>query len=54
MIAGLPWATWLLLAVAVGTGLSIELVYYFRGRSRLRVGGRRQYRSDDRPAGDGA
>jgi hypothetical protein len=32
MIAGLPWTSWLLLVVAVGLGLAVELVFYFKHR----------------------
>ena len=34
MILGLSWTAWLLLAVAVGTGLAIELIFYRRQRNR--------------------
>jgi hypothetical protein len=36
MILGLPWTTWLLLLVAVGAGLAIELVFYRQQRDRIR------------------
>ena len=32
MILGLPWSSWLLLLVAVGLGLAINLIFYFRNR----------------------
>ena len=32
MIAGLPWTSWTLLLLAVGLGLAVELVFYFRHR----------------------
>ncbi|MCZ6485939.1 MAG: hypothetical protein O6826_09600 [Acidobacteria bacterium] len=32
MIAGLPWTAWLLLIAAVGLGLMVELIFYFRHR----------------------
>ncbi len=32
MIAGLPWTAWLLLIAAVGLGLVVELIFYFRHR----------------------
>jgi hypothetical protein len=32
MIAGLPWTSWILLVVAVGLGLAVELVFYFKHR----------------------
>jgi len=32
MIFGLPWTAWLLLVVAVGLGLMVELIFYFRHR----------------------
>lgn len=32
MIAGLPWTAWLLLIVAVGLGLAVELAFYFAHR----------------------
>ena len=34
MILGLTWTAWLLLTIAVGTGLVIELVFYSRYRGR--------------------
>lgn len=34
MIAGMPWSAWLLLVVAVGLGLGVELVHYVRERRR--------------------
>lgn len=34
MILGLPWTAWILLVVAVGTGLAIELVFYHNHRAR--------------------
>ncbi|MCH7475979.1 MAG: hypothetical protein IIA27_15110 [Gemmatimonadetes bacterium] len=34
MILGLTWTAWLLLTIAVGTGLAIELVFYSRHRGR--------------------
>ncbi|MFQ5743493.1 MAG: hypothetical protein ACE5HV_07880 [Acidobacteriota bacterium] len=36
MIAGLPWSAWLLLLVAVGLGLAVELIFYFNHRCRRR------------------
>ena len=32
MIAGLPWQTWLLLVVAAGTGLAVELAFWRANR----------------------
>ena len=32
MIAGLPWTSWILLLLAVGLGLALELAFYFRHR----------------------
>jgi hypothetical protein len=29
MIAGLPWTSWILLLLAVGLGLAVELIFYF-------------------------
>jgi hypothetical protein len=43
-VAGLPLATWLLMLVAVGAGLAIELTF-FRAHRRDRRG------DDDGPAG---
>jgi len=34
MIAGLPWTAWLLWIVAIGLGLAMELVFYFRHHHR--------------------
>jgi hypothetical protein len=34
MIAGLPWTAWLLWIAAIGLGLAIELVFYFRHQRR--------------------
>lgn len=34
MVLGLSWAAWLLLIVAVGAGLSLELLFYVRHRDR--------------------
>lgn len=40
MIAGLPWPSWLLLFLAVGTGLVIEVAFFraHRGARRDRSG----------------
>jgi hypothetical protein len=32
LIAGLPWQTWLLLAVAAGTGLAVEVAFWLAKR----------------------
>jgi len=32
MIAGLPWTSWTLLLAAVGLGLAVELIFYFKHR----------------------
>ena len=34
MVAGLPLTAWALLIAAVGLGLAIELVFYFKHRRR--------------------
>ncbi|MCZ6915892.1 MAG: hypothetical protein O7I93_03860 [Gemmatimonadetes bacterium] len=38
MILALPWASWLLLVVAVGLGLTFELLFYSRRRDVRRQG----------------
>jgi len=32
MLAGLSWTAWLLLVAAVGLGLGVELVFFFKQR----------------------
>ena len=34
MILGLPWTSWLLLLVAIGVGLTIEVIFYRAQRTR--------------------
>ena len=33
MIAGLPWTAWLLVIVAVGLGLTVELIFFLKHRN---------------------
>lgn len=39
MILGMPWTSWLLLGVAVGIGLSLELAFYRARRGERRAPG---------------
>lgn len=47
MIAGLHWTAWLLLVVAIGLGLTIELRFYLSNRAAHR-------RSQRQPHGSGS